>query len=52
MTAGQNSICINKNYQSHDSFSTGSIHPHFYALPNLQTLYFHPPQLQEATNLL
>lgn len=41
MTAGQNSIYINKNYHHHYPFSTGSINPNFYS-PQICKLYIFP----------
>lgn len=38
MTAGQNSIYVNKKYQHH---SAQALHPNFYAPPNLQCLYIY-----------
>lgn len=41
MTAGQNSIYVNKNDYHHYPFSTGSINPNF-ILPQICKLYMFP----------
>lgn len=45
MTAGQNSIYINKNYHHHYPFSTGSINPNFFLPKSANSIYSPSPDI-------